>query len=261
MLDQHDRDLEGIADFVDVLHQLGRLRGVHARRRLVEQQQLGAGRQRAHDLQPPLRAVGEASRLRVRLVLHPEDREQLQRLLPRRLLRLPVFRQAQGRGQHVVMGVVVHPDQDVVDHRQVLKEPDVLEGARHARPVDLDGAHPLGVPAVDEDLAAGGLVDLGQQVEDGRLARAVRADEAADLGAADGEVEVVDGGQPAEFDAQPDRLHDGGIGLVALGEDLFPAVVVVIGQLVIAHCLTASPFFFPPKRFMNFSSSLLIEKS
>ena len=69
-------------------------------------------------------------------------------------------------------------------------------------PVDLGGGHAVGVLAVEQDGAPGGLVHLGQQVEHRGLARAVGADEAGDLGAADGEVEVIDSGQAAEVDAQ-----------------------------------------------------------
>ena len=48
----------------------------------------------------------------------------------------------------------------------------------------------------------GGLIDLGEQVEDRGLARAVRADETGDLRAADGHVEVVDRLESAEGDAE-----------------------------------------------------------
>ena len=63
----------------------------------------------------------------------------------------------------------------------------------------------------------GGLIDLGEQVED-RLTGTVRADEAGDLGAADGHIEVVDRFQTAERDAEVDALEHGGLVRVALGE-------------------------------------------
>ena len=64
----------------------------------------------------------------------------------------------------------------------------------------------------------GGLIDLGEQVEDRRLTGTVRADEAGDLGAADGHIEVVDRFQTAERDAEVDALEHGGLVRVALGE-------------------------------------------
>ena len=64
----------------------------------------------------------------------------------------------------------------------------------------------------------GRLVDLGQEIEDRGLARAVGADEARDLGAADGHVEVVHCLEAAEGNAQVDALEDRGLVGVALGD-------------------------------------------
>ena len=97
---------------------------------------------------------------------------------------------------------------DVVDDAQVLEQPDVLEGAGHPHPVDLVGLFAGGGHAVQQDGAPAGLVDVGQQVKDGGLARAVGADQAGDLVAADHQVEVVHCGQAAKVDAQaPDVQH------------------------------------------------------
>ena len=52
-------EAELVAQPADQLAQLLLLGGVHARGRLVEQQQLGRGRERARDLEPPLLAVGQ----------------------------------------------------------------------------------------------------------------------------------------------------------------------------------------------------------
>ena len=62
----------------------------------------------------------------------------------------------------------------------------------------------------------GGLINLGEEVEDGGLASTVGADEACDLGAAEGEVEVLNSFQAAEGDAQIDALEDGRLVHVAL---------------------------------------------
>ena len=59
MLDEHDGDLEHVADLDDILHELLRFRGVHAGGRLVEQQQRRVRCQSADDLQTALRAVGQ----------------------------------------------------------------------------------------------------------------------------------------------------------------------------------------------------------
>ena len=89
----------------------------------------------------------------------------------------------------------------------------------HAHPVDLIGLFAGGGHPIDEDGAAGGLVDVGQQVEDGGLTGAVGADEAGDLVAADHQVEAVHGGQAAEVDAQLTDIEDGLFILVAVGQE------------------------------------------
>ena len=122
------------------------------------------------------------------------------------------------RTSHAVVHLVVQADHDVLQHRLVVEQADVLEGAGDAGPVDLGGGHAVDVLAVQQDGAVGGLVDLGQQVEDGGLAGAVGADEAGDLRAAQGNVEVVHGLEAAEGDAQVDALEDGRLVGVALGQ-------------------------------------------
>ena len=97
-----------------------------------------------------------------------------------------------------------------------MEQTDVLEGAGDAGAVYLGGAHVGGVLAVEQDRAVGGLIHLGEKVEDRGLARAVGADEARDLGAAEGEVKVLHGLQAAEGDAQIDALEDGRLVHVAL---------------------------------------------
>ena len=70
-------------------------------------------------------------------------------------------------------------DLHVVLHTQVGKQADVLEGAGDAGPVDLGSAHAVGVLAIEQDGAPGGLIHLGEQVEHRGLARAVGADKPA----------------------------------------------------------------------------------
>ena len=122
-------------------------------------------------------------------------------------------------GEHAVLDLVVQADAHVVLHRHVVEQADVLERAGDAQLVGLDGVHARGVLAVDQHRAHRGLVDLGQQVEHGGLARAVGADQAGDLRLADDQVEILNGLQAAEFDAQVARLQNGGAVVVALGND------------------------------------------
>ena len=74
---------ELVAQPADQAHQLERLLRIHAGRRLVEQQQLRLGRQRARDLEPALAAVRQAGRRLVGHRVELEDLEQLHRAVAR----------------------------------------------------------------------------------------------------------------------------------------------------------------------------------
>ena len=175
--------------------------------------------QRAHDFKPSLRAVGQGPRAVLGHALHVEDGKQLQRLLVLLLLLLPVGGQAEDAGEHAVLDLVVKADAHVFLHRHVAEEADVLERAGDAQLVGLHGVHAGGVLAVEDDHAGGGLVDLGQEVKHRGLARAVGADEAGDLGLADGEVEVLHGLQAAELHAQVAGFQHGALVHIPLRDD------------------------------------------
>ena len=135
------------------------------------------------------------------------------------LLLLPVARQTEHAAPHGIADLVVQADLYVIFHTQLVKEADVLEGAGDSRTVDLDRVHAVGILAINEDGAPGGLVHLGQQVKDRGLARAVGTDESGDLGPSHREIEVIDGGQSAEINAQVAALQDGGLIDVPLRHD------------------------------------------
>src|SRR5207247_5023681 len=92
--------------------------------------------------------------------------------------------------------------------RHLREEPDVLE--RAADPELRDRVRRLtgDVVAIEHDAPAGGGVDARQHVEEGRLAGAVRTDEAHDGAGGNGEVELGDGDEAAEFLANVPRLED-----------------------------------------------------
>ena len=152
-------------------------------------------------------------------VLHVEDGEQLHGALSGQLLLLPELGKAEHAVPHGVADLVVQADLHVVLHTQVGKQADVLEGAGDAGPVDLGSAHAVGVLAIEQDGAPGGLIHLGEQVEHRGLARAVGADKAGNLCAADGEVELIDSGQAAEVDAQVLALQNGELVHIPLRND------------------------------------------
>ena len=96
----------------------------------------------------------------------------------------------------------MHAHLHVIQGRHIRKQADILEGTGNAQLVDLMGGHALGIDAVDQNGAAGGLVHRGQQVEDGGLACAVGADEAGNLGGSNGNVESIHRRQAAKVNAQ-----------------------------------------------------------
>ena len=78
----------------------------------------------------------------------------------------------------------------VLPHGHVEEQPQGLEGPRDPLPRDPVRLEPLDALAREDDVALGRLVDPGDQVEERRLARTVRADHADDLALVDMQVEV-----------------------------------------------------------------------
>src|SRR5207237_10332683 len=85
----------------------------------------------------------------------------------------------------------------------------VLEGARDAAPRNLVGAQAVQTLPLKKYVTRRRLIDSGQKVEDRRLARAVRPDEAVNLPPLDGHVQVVDGDEAAQADPGLVGAQDG----------------------------------------------------
>src|SRR5215207_4938024 len=99
-------------------------------------------------------------------------------------------------------------NEDVLERSHVVEKADVLKGTGHAERRDFVRRQTDSRPTVEVDAAGGRLVDAGEDVEEGRLAGAVRPDQADDLSARDNEVDVVDGDQSSELLPDVDRLED-----------------------------------------------------
>ena len=268
VLNEHDRNLERIADLHDVFHQLRGLRRVHACRRLVQQQQTGPCGQSADNLQPPLGPVGQGAGLVGRHVLHIKDAQQLPGPLLGNALPPPEGGQTENRARQPVVHLVVQPDEHVVQNRQLTEQPDILEGAGDAHMADLDGALPRRVPTVHQDGPAGGMIDLCQQIEHCGLPRPVGADQPGNLCAANGHVEIVHRRQSAEVDAQVAGLQNGAFIDVALRDNIRRRDRHQLGGgpllVGIAHCAPPpfSVFAFRWNRVLRaFSSRRDMEKS
>jgi hypothetical protein len=90
---------------------------------------------------------------------------------------------------------------------------------------DLRGAFASDVDAVEDDLSCGGFQELREQVEAGRFARAVGADQCVDGAATHAQVHAVDGGEAFELFCQAasfqNRIAENHVSFRALFEPLF----------------------------------------
>jgi hypothetical protein len=135
-------------------------------------------------------------------IREPEELQQRVRLVADRPLLLAHERQAEPLGQHARAHVAVLGHQDVVEDAQARKQLHVLEGARDPQSRDLIGPAVRDVVIEEVDAPAGGPVEAGDAVEDGRLAGAVGADQPVDGLRLDAEAHAVDGAQSSEVDGQ-----------------------------------------------------------
>ena len=172
--------------------------GVHARRRLVEQQQGGLGRERAGEFEPPLLAECQIGRQFVALVRQIEE---LQRAVD---LGAGAARATEPALEKILAALLagILRDPEVLPDRQLPEQADVLERPGnpqgHTR-VRRQAGH---VGAVEDDAARGGRKQSADQVDDRALARAVRADEAKDFAARDRKINAVDRANAAEMLAE-----------------------------------------------------------
>ncbi len=136
------------------------------------------------------------------------------------LLALPILRQTENAGKHAVLNLVVQADADVLFHRHVVEQADVLERAGNTELAGLHRVQTSRVLAVDENRAGRGLIDLRQQVKKTVVLPApLGTDQPADFRAPDGKVHVVDCLQAAELNAQMAGFQHGRVIHVAFRND------------------------------------------
>src|SRR4051812_415990 len=186
-------------------HHLVRFARIHAGGRFVEQQQPRAARHGARNLDQPLLAVGELARLALREFAQPERSEEVQRSLALRALPggpPAVKARETGAGDRMLA------DQHVLEHRELVEEADVLESALDAQARALVRRPALDALAVVDDLARGGGHRAADEIEEGGLAGAVRADDRVHAFFRDRQIDAVDGGEAAVALRQPLELED-----------------------------------------------------
>src|SRR5581483_2298062 len=96
---------------------------------------------------------------------------------------------------------------DVLQHREVGEEPNGLEGAGEAPARETMRAPARDVVPVEDDRSGGRPLETGERVDEGRLPRAVRPDQAEDLALSQHEIDPVHGPDAAEVHLEPARLE------------------------------------------------------
>jgi hypothetical protein len=143
------------------------------------------------------------------LVAPPGEAEELERFERRGARRcLALAGAAQQDRQRAAPRLQVAADQHVVEHRQLLEQGGLLEGAHQAERGDAAGAQARDVPPLEQHPPRRRRIEAADDVEGRGLAGAVRADQAADLARLDREREVVHRREAAEAPAEPLDLED-----------------------------------------------------
>ena len=193
VLDDHHR--------AELLHRQQQLTGraallrAHARRRLVEEQELRPAHERHADLEPLLHAVAELAREVVRPVREAEA--------GKRVLHVAV-QPALGAGAderpHRVLGL--RCEQQVVVHRELRQHGGDLELEAEPEPRTVRGHHAGNLPLPEADAALLREVGPRNRLQERALARAVGSDQTMKGAGPDRDVD------PVERPEGPERLAD-----------------------------------------------------
>ena len=190
VLDQQHRDAD-VADARNHLNQLLRFLWVETGGGLVEQQQLGMRGQRTRQLEAALQTIGQIARDLERLVAQVQTLKNLQRLIACALLRLLRLAHANQAGQKARVDVRVQAHLDVVEHRHVAEQAQVLERASQTHARNLVGRHADNLTARKHDGAALGRDDARENIQQRGLARTVRSDQRMHMAGANLDVDIV----------------------------------------------------------------------
>src|SRR5262249_18347013 len=187
VLDDHDRDAARADDGADDVHDRRLLARRDAARGLVEEQEFWPKRVSDRHVQELALAVRDRAGSDPRLAVETELAQYVVRLVPHgpiavcelhEVARLALARENRQR--------------DVVAEGELVEQVDELEASRDPRLDPLIGRLLGHVAAFEQDLAAVGPQEAAHQVDERRLARAVRADQRQHFSGVDLEVDVVD---------------------------------------------------------------------
>src|SRR5215472_2965708 len=186
---------------------------VHPGHRLVEKQQLRPAHEGAHDLEQPFLPTTEIARVLVLLVAHGEPVEQEPGPVEETLFLAPPASLAVNQRPDLLPPLARRGYEQVLQHRQLAELAGELVGADQADPGPLVRRHPGDIGPVTDDPARARGNGPAYDSHDGRLARAVRADQTRDHAPAEGERGIGHRPDTPELTPQPLGGH----------EDLAPA--------------------------------------
>src|SRR5262245_58939718 len=209
VLDHEHGDVEQGANVLDPERHVLRLFHGEPRRGLVEEEELGLGAEGASQLHHLADTIGQVGDETVAIGLEVEEVDDLLRRLAMLHLERPHAGEEEKLLDEARALVGVPPQEEVVEHGGVLEKLDVLEGARDAARGDLVSGQARDVLVAEDEAAVARIVDAADQVEDGRLARAVGADDGEDLLGLHLEAHAVEGAHAAEVHPQALRLEEG----------------------------------------------------
>src|SRR5882757_6217371 len=169
---------------------------------LVEEEEVGVGRERPCDLDELLLAIAEILGHAGFVLIESDQAEQLARP---GLVSLSLHRHRRRLRQRAEQAFAVWAsatDHDIVEHAEAAEYPYDLEGAHDPAPRDLVGWQPVDARAIQSDIAFARRQKSRQKVEDGRFSGPVGADQRGDPAALDGDRKLTYGAQTAEVPAE-----------------------------------------------------------
>ena len=198
MLDEEEGGAARAPQGRDVVEDVAAEGRVDARHGLVEEHDRRAGHQGAGDLEELPLAARERAGIVARLGGEAEGREQANRGFARCRLRRPRPSGRKDQRGEVLARLVARGEQHVVHDRHAGQHAGELEGANQPEIGDAVRRHAGNVAAGEPDGAGIRPAKAAEEVEHGRLAGAVRADQRGDRAALDVEARAGDGEQAVE---------------------------------------------------------------
>src|SRR5262249_47475606 len=196
-----DREAGVARDLRHERHDLVTLARRHARRWLVEQQQTRRAREGDGELEAALVAVREDPAGLACLLVEADALEKRAGLVDVEATRGP---------EDVVVTPVVREERGlhVLERGETAEDARDLKGASHPAPAEIVRRQSTDVRAFELDLTGIVREVAGDQVEERRLAGAVRTDDRAQVAGRHSEVHAVHGADAAEVLLEPDELED-----------------------------------------------------